>query len=130
MVQMTDPRHGTSSVDGFDFGIWLAYRSVPSILMRAPAANRWGRFFLVLNTVEMLRSNPHTFPMEPLPPAPIHCPHCGVKYEVVRVEASNLMEHREVTCLSCGGPLPAREDTFLMKYFLVDRPSQRQRRTK
>jgi hypothetical protein len=82
---------------------------------------------MIVTTVEMLRYNAHTLPMGPLPPAPIHCPHCGAKYEVVRVEAANLMEHGEVTCLSCGGPLPAREGTFLMKYFLVDRPSQRQR---
>jgi hypothetical protein len=80
--------------------------------------------------VELLRRNPHSWCMGPLPPSPIHCPHCGAKYEVVRVEAAGVTEYREVTCLSCGGPLPAREDAFLMKYFLVDRQSQRQRRTR
>jgi hypothetical protein len=30
---------------------------------------------------------------------------------------------REVTCLACGGLLPARERAFMLKYFLVERPN-------
>ena len=59
----------------------------------------------------------------------MHCPHCGAKYNLVRVEAPSTAD-REVNCLTCGGPLPAREGAFIIKYFLVDRLSQRQRRTK
>jgi len=29
-------------------------------------------------------------------------------------------QDREVTCLNCGGPLPARQSHFALKYFLVD----------
>lgn len=67
--------------------------------------------------------------MSPLTPAPTHCPHCGANYNVVRVEAPPLGRDREVICLGCGAPLPGREGAFIMKYFLVERPKQRQRRT-
>jgi len=49
----------------------------------------------------------------------ISCPHCGAAYKVVQVEAPS--EPVEVTCRSCGGPLPARDGKFLLKYFLVDK---------
>jgi predicted Zn finger-like uncharacterized protein len=67
--------------------------------------------------------------LPPLSVSPTQCPHCGAKYTIVRVEAVPVARDREVTCLSCGGPLPAREGAFFMKYFLVNRPSKRQRRT-
>ena len=56
------------------------------------------------------------------PPSSMYCPHCNAKYEVVRVEAPTTHD-RQVTCLSCGGPLAAREGAFILKYFRVDRPS-------
>ena len=47
-------------------------------------------------------------------------PNCGAKYEVVRVEAPQARTtDREITCISCGGPLFGREGPFLLKYFLV-----------
>jgi predicted RNA-binding Zn-ribbon protein involved in translation (DUF1610 family) len=47
------------------------------------------------------------------------CPNCGAKYEVVRVEApAGPTTDREITCLSCGGPLNGRQGSFLLKYFL------------
>jgi predicted Zn finger-like uncharacterized protein len=49
----------------------------------------------------------------------INCPHCGAAYKVVQVEAPS--DPVEVACRSCGGPLPAREGAFLLKYFLVDK---------
>jgi hypothetical protein len=58
----------------------------------------------------------------------MHCPHCGATYDVVRMAAASSFDYDELTCLSCGGPLPARECAFIMKYFLLDRPRQRQRR--
>jgi hypothetical protein len=58
----------------------------------------------------------------------MQCPHCDAKYTVVRVEAPATPLAREVTCLSCGGPLAGREGNFILKYFLVDRPSKRQQR--
>jgi hypothetical protein len=59
----------------------------------------------------------------------MNCPHCSAKYEVVRVEAATPAKYPDVTCLSCGGALPAHDGAFLMKYFLVQHPSQRRRRT-
>jgi transcription elongation factor Elf1 len=46
------------------------------------------------------------------------CMHCGAKYKVVRVET--LSEAQELTCVSCGAPLEAREGQFALKYFLVE----------
>ena len=61
---------------------------------------------------------------------PYHCAHCGARYEIVRVEASPVpAKIREITCVSCGGPLEGREGPFFLKYFLVDHQSQRQRRS-
>jgi len=67
--------------------------------------------------------------MPALPPSPMYCPHCAAKYKVVRVEAVASVPNREVTCLSCGGLLHAQEGAFILKYFLVDRLSQQQRRS-
>jgi hypothetical protein len=54
------------------------------------------------------------------------CPHCAAKYELVRVEApQGLTIDREITCLSCGGPLHGRDGPFLLKYFQVERPKRR-----
>jgi hypothetical protein len=54
------------------------------------------------------------------------CPNCAAKYRVVRVEAPlGPTIDREITCLSCGGPLHGREGQFLLKYFLVERSKLR-----
>jgi hypothetical protein len=54
------------------------------------------------------------------------CPNCAAKYEVVRVEApQGPTVDREITCVSCGGPLHGREGRFLLKYFMVERPKRR-----
>jgi hypothetical protein len=34
-----------------------------------------------------------------------------------------------VCCLSCGGPLDGRENAFILKYFLVERPRHHQPHT-
>ena len=53
--------------------------------------------------------------------SPFHCPNCEALYQVVKVEAPRVMGERELTCLSCGGPLDAREGRFVLKYFFTDR---------
>jgi hypothetical protein len=54
------------------------------------------------------------------PPFPVCCPHCDAQYHVVRMESSaNSIPDREVICLSCGGPLLAREGGFILKWILV-----------
>jgi len=59
---------------------------------------------------EKLRSNP------------FYCPHCAAKYALVKVEALSPPVDATVRCISCGGPLDGRENTFILKYFLVERP--------
>ena len=68
--------------------------------------------------------------MKDMPSAPFPCPHCGTVYRIVRVEMPAVAREREITCLSCGGPLAGREGAFILKYFRVDTASERQRRTK
>ena len=50
------------------------------------------------------------------------CPNCGAIYRVIRAAAGPETMDREITCRSCGGPLHSREDGFILKYFLVERP--------
>ena len=54
-----------------------------------------------------------------------NCPNCDARYEVVRIEETPRPTDREVTCLSCGGPLHGREGKFVLKYFLTDRAKRR-----
>ena len=55
------------------------------------------------------------------------CPNCQALYEVVKVEAGPETTLQEVTCLSCGGPLAAREGKFVLKYFLLREASRVQK---
>jgi hypothetical protein len=58
------------------------------------------------------------------------CPNCRALYQVIEVEARPDTPIREVTCLSCGGPLPARQRNLVLKYFLLrtaGRPQNGQR---
>ena len=59
------------------------------------------------------------------------CPNCEALYHIVKVEAGPQSADREITCLARGGPLPAREAKFVMKYFLLRKPGriQKWRRT-
>jgi predicted RNA-binding Zn-ribbon protein involved in translation (DUF1610 family) len=50
------------------------------------------------------------------------CPNCGALYEIVKVEAGPGTTLQEVSCVSCGGPLPAREDRFILKYLYYEKP--------
>ena len=58
---------------------------------------------------------------EKLRESPFHCPHCAAKYAPVKVEALSPVDAK-VRCISCGGPLDGRENAFILKYFLVERP--------
>ena len=66
---------------------------------------------------------------EKLRPYPFQCPHCTAKYALVKVEASAPVDAK-VRCISCGGPLDGRENAFILKYFLVERPRHDQRHTR
>jgi len=66
--------------------------------------------------------------MDMLKATPVFCPNCHAQYRVIRVEAAATSKlASEVICLSCGGPLNAREGAFILKYLLV-REGQRGRR--
>jgi hypothetical protein len=60
---------------------------------------------------------------------PFHCPHCAAKYALVKVEAPSPVD-ATVRCISCGGPLDGRENAFILKYFLVERPRHGQQHTR
>ena len=52
-------------------------------------------------------------------PTSFKCPTCDAAYKVVRAEAPSKHD-RELTCLSCGGPLRSREGKFALKYFRAE----------
>ena len=54
------------------------------------------------------------------------CPNCHALYRIVRVEVGPEAD-RETTCQACGGPLPAREGKFVIKYFLLRKGGRIQR---
>lgn len=60
-------------------------------------------------------------------PSTVSCAQCGAQYRVVRIEAA-IEGDPKVACLGCGAPLNARDGTFILKYFRVDRPRERQAR--
>jgi predicted Zn finger-like uncharacterized protein len=49
------------------------------------------------------------------------CPHCASLYEIVKANVQPNGVERDVKCSTCHGPLPAREEKFILKYFLVRR---------
>jgi len=71
---------------------------------------------------------------EKLRPNPFQCPHSAAKYALVKVEAlapeALAPVDAKVRCISCGGPLDGRENAFILKYFLVERPRHDQRHTR
>ncbi len=54
------------------------------------------------------------------------CPTCGTPYTLLRVEADPTSEDSEIGCTVCGTPLRAREDQFVLKYFLMRRSGTRE----
>ena len=46
------------------------------------------------------------------------CQSCDAEYRVVRIEAPPTHD-RQLTCLSCGGPLNNREGKLALKYFRI-----------
>ena len=44
---------------------------------------------------------------------------CHALYRIIRVGARPEMVEREIACQACGGPLPAREGKFVLKYLML-----------
>ena len=59
-------------------------------------------------------------------PIPFSCPICEAEYKLV-TEACDL-QRGKISCLRCGFPFPASEGNVSLKYFLVRRPSGRNRK--
>jgi hypothetical protein len=47
------------------------------------------------------------------------CSSCGAVYQVVKAEAGPETVDHKITCLVCKGPLGAREEQHILKYFLL-----------
>jgi hypothetical protein len=59
-----------------------------------------------------------------------NCPNCNALYRVTKVEARREIIDRWVTCRACSGPLPAREEQFVLKYFLLREAARPDRRAR
>ena len=60
-------------------------------------------------------------------PIPFSCPVCEAEYKMVTIEACHL-QRGKTSCMRCGFPFPASEGNVSLKYFLVRRPSGRNRK--
>ncbi|MGB7102273.1 MAG: hypothetical protein WBD95_26365 [Xanthobacteraceae bacterium] len=60
------------------------------------------------------------------PTSRFDCPKCGTPYTLLRVEADATSEDGDIACTICGEPLRAREDQFVLKYFLMRRNGTRE----
>jgi hypothetical protein len=54
-----------------------------------------------------------------------NCANCNALYHLIKVEAASETVERELNCQACGAPLPARDGQFVLKYFLLRKPSGR-----
>jgi len=48
-----------------------------------------------------------------------NCPKCKALYHVVKVARWRKIVEGNVRCHLCGEPFPAREGTYMLKYFLL-----------
>jgi DNA-directed RNA polymerase subunit RPC12/RpoP len=55
------------------------------------------------------------------------CVDCNALYQLIKVEAGPETVDRELNCRVCGATLLARRGQFVLKYFLLQKPSRRQR---
>jgi hypothetical protein len=51
------------------------------------------------------------------------CTNCNTLYHLIKVEAGPETVDGEINCRACGAPLPARDRQFVLKYFLLRKPS-------
>jgi hypothetical protein len=57
-------------------------------------------------------------------PSLFRCSICDSAYRVVKVEAPPAFDG-QLACVSCGGPLQPREGGYALKYFRIERGSDR-----
>jgi hypothetical protein len=56
-----------------------------------------------------------------------NCPNCNALYQIVKVEAGPETIAGQLTCRTCGGPLPGREGKYVIKYFLLRNAARTQK---
>jgi predicted RNA-binding Zn-ribbon protein involved in translation (DUF1610 family) len=61
------------------------------------------------------------------PTSRFDCPNCGAQYTLVRVEVESVEADGQIACRICGGALNGHDGRFILKYFLVDRPTRADR---
>jgi hypothetical protein len=54
-----------------------------------------------------------------------NCANGNAPYHLIKVEAGPETLDRELSCRLCGAALPARDGQFVLKYFLLRKPSGR-----
>jgi hypothetical protein len=54
-----------------------------------------------------------------------NCTKCNALYHLIKAEAGPETVDRDLNCQACGAPLPARDGQFVLKYFLLRKPSRR-----
>src|SRR4029077_14637987 len=54
-----------------------------------------------------------------------NCTNCNALYHLIKGEAGPETVDRDLNCVACGAPLPARDGQFVLKYFLLRNPSRR-----
>jgi hypothetical protein len=59
-----------------------------------------------------LMPNPYKSPF-------FRCPACNALYQVVRAKVGPETVNLKTACCICSGPLVAREEQFVLKYFLL-----------
>ena len=63
--------------------------------------------------------------------AHFNCTSCNALYHLIKAEAGPETVDSEIACRICGAPLPGRDGSFVLKYFLLRkalRPDPRARR--
>src|SRR5690242_11119100 len=64
------------------------------------------------------------------PPRYFRCPHCEAPYWLVRVpkSESNSVDYQAVGCVHCNQSLSPKDNGFLLKYFMIQKPYGERRR--
>ena len=97
---------------------YFAPASPGQLLIQARTSPRWGKPGGIQNGgVRLMIANATSS---------FNCPNCKALYRVVKVLPGPETVDRELTCRSCGAPLPARDSGLVLKYFMLRKAAHRQ----
>jgi hypothetical protein len=57
-----------------------------------------------------------------------NCPQCDALYYLIETEAGPETADLQLTCVACDAPLPGREGSIVLKYFLSSPPRRKKLR--